>query len=263
MPQSGVPWSGWASREKKTPRAGEQDQPDIQQEREVFQQQIAQVDPRRLYYFDEFGLNLRMTRRYGLAPSSKRAYGVVPFRRGVTMTLVLGLGMAGVIEPCTFEGAMNGDIFGTYMAEQVLPHLPPDAIVVVDNDGAHHSEDACDALEARGVIVVDSPAEACLEAGAPGIQMWFLPPYSPELTPAEECGSKIKILTRAAEPRTKDALIDAMGQAIGRVTPTDARGWFNHALRGRAPRLWPEVANHGNEVGGVGPDEQPRAGPNG
>jgi transposase len=204
-----------------------------------------------------------MMRRYGLAPSGERAYGVVPFRRGVTMTLVIGLGLAGIVEPCTFEGAINGHIFGTYMAEQVLPLLPPDAIVVVDNLGAHHSEDARDALEARSVVVVDSPEEASLEAEAPGIQMWFLPPYSPELTPAEECGSKIKILTRAAEPRTKDALIDAMGQAIGRVTPTDARGWFDHALRGRVPRPRPEVANHGGEVNGTGLGEQPRAGPNG
>ena len=261
MPRSGAPWSGWASREKKTPRAGEQDRPDIKQERDVFQQQIAQVDPKRLYYFDEFGLNLNMTRRYGLAPSGERAYGVAPFRRGVTMTLVLGLGLAGIVEPCTFEGAINGHIFGTYMAEQVLPHLPPDAIAVVDNVGAHQSEEARDALEARGVIVVDSPEEACLDAEAPGIQMWFLPPYSPELTAAEECGSKIKILTRAAEPRTKEALIDAMGQAIGRVTPTDARGWFDHALRGRAPRPRPEVADHGGAVGSTGPGEQPREGP--
>lgn len=221
------------------------------------------MDPKRLFFFDEFGLNLNMTPRYGLAPSGQRAYGVVPFRRGVTMTLVLGLGLAGIVEPCTFEGAINGHIFGTYMAEQVLPHLPPDAIAVVDNLGAHHSEDACDALEARGVLVVDSPEEACTEPEAPGIQMWFLPPYSPELTAAEECGSKIKILTRAAEPRTKDALIDAMGQAIGRVTPTDARGWFDHALRGRAPRVRPEVAHPGGEKGGIGPSEQPRAGPSG
>jgi transposase len=199
-----------------------------------------------------------MTRRYGLAPSGERAMGVVPFRRGVTMTLVLGLGLAGIVEPCTFEGAINGHIFGDYMAEQVLPHLPSDAVVVVDNLGAHHSEEACDALEARGVIVVESPAEACLEPKAPGIQMWFLPPYSPEFTPAEECGSKVKVLTRAAEPRTKDALIDAMGQAIGRVTSTDARGWFDHALRGRARRPRPEVPNRGADEGGTDPGEQPR-----
>lgn len=222
---------------------------------------IEQVDSKRLFYFDEFGLNLSMTRRYALAPSGERAHGTVPFHRGVTMTLVLGLGLAGIVEPCALEGAMNGHVFGTYMAEHVIPRLPPDAIAVVDNLGAHHSEDARDALEARGVIVVDGPEEACTKPEAPGIQMWFLPPYSPELTPAEECGSKIKILTRAAEPRTKEALIDAMGHAIGQVTPQDARGWFDHARRGRAPRPRAELTNR--DGGGATTGEQPRAGSSG
>lgn len=221
------------------------------------------MDPKRLFYFDEFGLNLSMTRRYALAPSGERACGTVPFRPGVTMTLVLGLGLLGIVEPCAFEGSMNGHVFGSYMGECVLPRLPPDAIAVVDNVGAHHSEDALDALEARGVIVVDSLEEADTRAHAPGIQLWFLPPYSPELTPVEECGSKIKTLTRSADPRTKVALIDAMGHAIGNVTAQDARGWFDHARRGRAPRPRPDVANHGGKGGGTATGEQPRAGPSG
>lgn len=219
------------------------------------------MDPKRLFYFDEFGLNLSMTRRYALAPSSERAHGAAPVNPGVTMTLVLGLGLRGVVEPCAFEGAMNGHVFGSYMGDSVLPLLPPDAIVVVDNARPHHSEDARDALEARGVIVLDSLAEACTEPKAPGIQLWFLPPYSPELTPAEECGSKIKILTRAADPRTKDALIDAIGKAIGRVTLQDARGWFDHARRVRAPHPRPKVTTHSGKNDGTAMAEQPQAGP--
>ena len=222
---------------------------------------IEQVDPRRLYYFDEFGLNMNMTRRYGLAPSGERAYGTAPASRGAAITLVLGLGLVGVVEPCAFEGSMNGHVFGTYLAEYVLPHLPPDAIAVVDNLGAHHSEDAREALEARGVLVVDNPEEARTEPRAPGIQLWFLPPYSPELTAAEECGSKIEILTRAADARTQEALINAMGHAIGQVTPQDAQGWFDDARRARAPRPRPKGATHGGS--GAATREHPRAGPSG
>ena len=221
------------------------------------------MDPERLVYFDEFGVNLSMTRRYALAPSNERAYGTVPFNRGVTMTLVLGIGLLlGVVEPCTFEGAINGPIFGQYMVNQVLPQLRPDAIIVVDNAPAHHSEDVRDPLEAHSILVVDSPEEASTAPEAPGIQMWFLPPYSPELTAAETCGSKIKTLLRAAEPRTKEALIDAMGHAIGKVTLQDARGWFEHARHGRAPRPRREVTTHGGE-GGDPPSNPPRAGPSG
>ena len=67
----------------------------------------------------------------------------------VAITLVMGLGLSGIVAPCAFQGAMNGHVFGLYMAEQMLPQLPPNAIVVVDNLSAHHSEDAREALEAH------------------------------------------------------------------------------------------------------------------
>jgi transposase len=232
---------GWASPEKKTQRAAERDRPEVQEEREVFQQQVEQIEPARLFYVDEFGFRLNMTRNHARAPSSQRAYAAVPFNPGPAVTLVMALGFSGIVAPCAFEGAMNGHVFGLYMAEQVIPQLPPNAVVVVDNLSAHHSEDACDVLEAHGFLVVDDPEDVDDEEVAdalnnPSIQVWFLPPYSPELSAVEECGSKVKTLVRGAEPRSVSDLIDAMGHAIGQVTPKDARGWFNHARCARAPR---------------------------
>ena len=72
--------------------------------------------------------------------------------------------------------------------------------------------------------------------------MWFLPPYSPELSAVEECGSKVKALVRAAEPRSASDVIDALGHAIGQVRPQDARGWFNDARRARVPRTGLQAA---------------------
>jgi transposase len=228
-------------------------------------QKIAQVDPKRLAFFDEFGSNLGMTRHYARAPSAERAYGKVPRNVGVSITLVLGLCLQGVVAPCAFQGPMNGHVFGLYMTEQVLPACPPDGIVVIDNLPAHHAEDVSDALEERGIVVVEDaedlnalPAEGV--RAAPGIQVWFLPPYSPELSPAEECGSKIKTLLRAKEARTTPALLDAMGDAIGQVTPQDAQGWFGHACRDRAPRPRHEATDHGGK-GSAATSDQPRAEP--
>jgi transposase len=182
-----------------------------------------------------------MTRPYARAPSSERAYDRVPRNVGVSITLVLGIGLQGVVAPSALRGAMDGYVFGTYLIEQVVPALPPDAIVVVDNLPAHHAEEAVSALEERGVGVVEDLDEHVVKGVGRTfkkrcVQLWFLPPYSPEMSPAEECGSKIKALTRGRDPRTDSALIDAMGHAIGQVTPQDARGWFDHARRDRAPR---------------------------
>lgn len=182
-----------------------------------------------------------MTRRYARAPSSERAHAAVPFNPGPAITLVMTLGLSGVVAPCAFKGAMNGHIFGLYLAEQVIPQLPQDAILVVDNLSAHHSEDARDALEAHGLVAVDDPEdvddkEVADALAKPGVQVWFLPPYSPELSAVEECGSKVKALVRGAEPRSVSDLIDALGNAIGKVTAQDARGWFSDARHARVAR---------------------------
>jgi transposase len=61
-----------------------------------------------------------------------------------------------------------------------------------------------------------------------GCELLYLPPYSPDLTPIEEAFSKVKGLMRRAEARTREALVEAMGKALGAVSASDARGFFEH-----------------------------------
>lgn len=201
----------------------------MQRKREDFQQRTQQTDAHRLIFFDEFGTNLGMTRGYGYAPQGERAYGKVPDNSDPNITLVLGLGLRGIVAPLAFEGSMNGDIFEQYMRERAAPELEPGDIVVWDGLGAHRVKGAREAVEARGAEVLP------------------LPPYSPELSPAEECGSKIKGAIRSEAPRTVEAVYDAMGRAIGQVTLHDACGWFDHASRDRAPRPRPTADDNGDE----------------
>ncbi len=59
--------------------------------------------------------------------------------------------------------------------------------------------------------------------------MWFLAAYSPDLNPIEEAFSKVKALLKKAAARTKEALVEAMSEALAAVTPEDAHGWFAHS----------------------------------
>jgi transposase len=59
-------------------------------------------------------------------------------------------------------------------------------------------------------------------------ELIYLPPYSPDLNPIEEALSKIKHILRKIAARTKEALIEAMGQALGAVSAQDVRGFFAH-----------------------------------
>jgi transposase len=106
------------------------------------------------------------------------------------------------------EGATDTETFRAYVREVLVPTLRPGDRVVMDNLSPHKS---------------DQTLALIANAGA---EVLFLPAYSPDLNPIEKMWSKIKALLRSAEARTPADLIRAIGQALARVTPKDALGWF-------------------------------------
>jgi len=67
-----------------------------------------------------------------------------------------------------------------------------------------------------------------------GCELIYLPSYSPDFNPIEEAFSKIKGMVRQAGARTREALVDVLGQALSAISAQDARGYFEHA--GYRPR---------------------------
>ncbi len=63
---------------------------------------------------------------------------------------------------------------------------------------------------------------------ARGCQLLFLPAYSPDFSPIEGAFSKLKTILRRVGARTREALQDAIIQALPNITPQDALGWFLH-----------------------------------
>jgi transposase len=61
-----------------------------------------------------------------------------------------------------------------------------------------------------------------------GCELVYLPPYSPDFNPIEQAFSKVEGLLRRAEARTREALIEVMGVALGAVTARDIEGFFGH-----------------------------------
>ena len=94
------------------------------------------------------------------------------------------------------------------MTQVLVPTLQSGDIVIMDNLSPHKSD----------------PTLALITSA--GAQVLFLPAYSPDLNPIEKMWSKIKSLLRTAEARTVADLIIAIGQALAKVTPQDALGWF-------------------------------------
>jgi transposase len=152
-----------------------------------------------------------LTRLYGWAPHDRRATGSVPRNHGKNTTLVAALSPQGLQAPWTIEGAMDTLAFERYVTEVLGPTLRPGQLVILDNLSVHTAASIRDAIEAR----------EC--------ELLFLPPYSPDLTPIEQAFSKIKALLRGLGARTREALLEAVGQAVAAITPADATAWFRHA----------------------------------
>jgi len=120
------------------------------------------------------------------------------------------LSLQGLTAMMTVDGGTSADVFKVYIDEVLVPALPPDAIVVMDNAGAHKAASVLEAFTAAGVTV------------------HFLPPYSPDLNPIELAWAKIKRLLKEAKARTREALEGAIALIIDAIIPSDASGWFRH-----------------------------------
>ena len=126
------------------------------------------------------------------------------------MTMIGALALDGWRGFVTIDAAMDGDVFLAYVRQELVPRLRPGDIVVMDNLNSHRNPDALAAI------------------GAAGADVLFLPPYSPDFNPIENMWSKAKALIRAAEARTFETIVDAVGNALRAVTVQDCKGYFQN-----------------------------------
>jgi len=175
-----------------------------------FRRRARRLSQRRFIFVDESAVNTAMTRRYGRAPRGERAYDSAPRNYGTHTSVIGAMGLRGLVATLTVEGAVDTEVFNAY-AERVLgPRLRKGDVVVLDNLTAHRASRIEEVAEARGA------------------QVLWLPPYSPDYSPIEQCWSKIKAYLRGAKARTREALEEALTAALGLVAKADIRGWFKH-----------------------------------
>lgn len=152
-----------------------------------------------------------MDRTHGRAPSGARVDGPAPHGHWKMTTLTAAVRLDGVGACLAFDGATNTTCFEAYVGACLAPTLRPGDIVVMDNLSCHKT------------------AEVARLIAAAGAEVRYLPAYSPDLNPIERLFSKLKEYLRSAAARTVDGLIDAMGDALRSVRPSDILGWFRHS----------------------------------
>jgi transposase len=172
---------------------------------------VKALAPEDCIFIDEAGCHQAMTRLYARAPRGQRAQATKPVNRGRHVTMLGALGLEGLVAAMTVEGFTDGEVFLAFLREVLVPQLRPGQILIMDNLKAH---------KVAGV------AATCAAAG---VRLLYLPPYSPDFSPIEECWSKVKAILRAKAARTLEALEQAITEALTAITSQDAHGWFDHA----------------------------------
>jgi len=155
-----------------------------------------------------------MTRAFARTRKGQRAVDYAPQGHWNTTTLVAAVTLESALAPMVLDGPMDAVAFEAYVERVLIPALPAGAIVVMDNLSAH-----------KGSAI----ARLLHDAGA---ELWYLPPYSPDLNPIELMWAKVKSALRRAKARTQEELCDAIAAALAQITPSDTRRFFYHSAVG-------------------------------
>ena len=157
---------------------------------------------------DECGSNINLTPTYARAPRAQRAHGAVPRTTQANTTLIASMSTVGMGAALVLTGATTTAACVAYVEQVLGPTLTPGKVVVVDNLSVHKDKRVRAAVEARGC------------------EVWYLPAYSPDLSPIEEAFAKLKNGLRRAAARPHEALVDAIAAALDQITAADALGFF-------------------------------------
>lgn len=152
-----------------------------------------------------------MARLYGWAPVGQRCRDRVPFGHWKTLTFIAGLRLSGLTAPWVLNGPMDGEAFRVYVRDVLAPSLKPGDVVVLDNLPSHKVAGVQEAIADRQA------------------QVFYLPPYSPDLNPIEMAFAKLKALLRQEPARTVDTLIARIGSLLERFQPDECANFFHAA----------------------------------
>ena len=189
--------------------------------RAKFIAEVSAYDPSMLVWIDESGCDRRNSiRRHGYS-----IRGVTPqdhrlLIRGKRYSAIPILSLQGIHDVGLLEGSVNGEKLEDFFRNSLLPVLKPfnwvneRSVVIMDNASIHHLQSIVDLIEDQA-----------------GARLLFLPPYSPDLNPAEEVFSKVKgllkrnnnIFETSSFPRVLLMLVFSM------VTVKDCVSYIGHS----------------------------------
>jgi len=143
---------------------------------------IAYTPPESIAYIDETGIDTFMHRDHCRSKRGERVIGKVSGKKYKRCGIVAAKIGKEIISPLQYDGTMDSELFELWFVEMLLPALPANTTIVMDNASFHR--------KSRLVLLAENA----------GHRIIFLPPYSPELNPIENFWSWLKSRLRKILP---------------------------------------------------------------
>ena len=143
-----------------------------------------------LFYLDESGFDIEMEKEYGWSVKNTRLLAERSGnRKGKRVSVIAVRNYEHkLLCPFYFVGSTNKEVFKTYLTKVLLPFLPKNAYLIMDNASFHKGED----LE---MIIKNYK-----------INLLYLPTYSPDLNPIEKKWAQIKSYYRKFKTYFQDKM---------------------------------------------------------
>lgn len=179
------------TRKKKSYGYRERDE----KKRAEFQKRISPLLPGELVFADEAGMDNRDEYAYGYSPQGERIDALKSGRRTGRINMIAAYSHQTLLAPFTVEGSCNRDVFETWLETCLIPVLRPGQKLIIDNASFHKGGRIEELIKAAGC------------------ELWYLPPYSPDMNKIERCWSWIKARVRKCLNKF-DTLRDAMEDVL-------------------------------------------------
>lgn len=127
-----------------------------------------------IIYLDESGFKSHEHRPHGYSKQGIPCYGTYNWQLKNQTNAIGAIHEGKLFAVGLFDSKVNSDVFHFWVDKFLLPELPSNSIIVMDNAAFHKRPDIQDLLTQHGH------------------QILWLPPYSPDLNPIEKMWAWVK-----------------------------------------------------------------------
>lgn len=131
-----------------------------------------------IVYIDESGFAHDMPRTHGYALKGERCYGKQDWGARGRTNVIGALRGSVIVAVGLLSGSVNEAVFTCWVKQVLLPNIPQQSVLVMDNATFHKGKEIQKIIKESGHILL------------------YLPPYSPDLNPIEKKWAQAKKIRR-------------------------------------------------------------------